>query len=97
MKGWIANTHHDWFDFLAQKRFWPEVNFWTPSDYFAFHGEPGSPFFFMPLTLVSGIYGMNIHLPQFPGSDAAQFWWLAGIMVAIVGMMLAFFRRNRWI
>ena len=24
---------------------------------------------FMPLTLVSGIYGMNVHLPQFPGSD----------------------------
>ena len=52
---------------------------------------------FMPLTLVSGIYGMNIHLPQFPGSDSAQFWWLAGIMVAIVGLMLAYFRRNRWI
>jgi putative restriction endonuclease len=46
MKGWIANTHHDWFDFLARKRFWPEVNFWTPSDYYAFHGQPGSPFFF---------------------------------------------------
>lgn len=50
MKGWIANTHHDWFDFLAQKRFWPEVNFWTPSDYFAFRGEPGSPFFFRLLS-----------------------------------------------
>jgi hypothetical protein len=25
-------THADWFDFRAQKRFWPEVNFWTPSD-----------------------------------------------------------------
>ncbi|MEQ1908784.1 MAG: magnesium/cobalt transporter CorA [Vicinamibacterales bacterium] len=52
---------------------------------------------FMPLTLISGIYGMNIHLPQFPGSDTAQFWWLAGIMIAVVGLMLAFFRRNRWI
>ena len=52
---------------------------------------------FMPLTLISGIYGMNIHLPQFPGNDAAQFWWLAGIMIAVVGLMLAFFRRNRWI
>lgn len=31
---------------MAQKRFWPEVNFWTPSDYYAFRGEPGSPFFF---------------------------------------------------
>ena len=45
MKGWIANTHHGWFDFLARKPYWPEVNFWTPSDYYAFRGEPGSPFF----------------------------------------------------
>lgn len=52
---------------------------------------------FMPLTLVSGIYGMNIHLPQFPGGDAAQFWWLSGLMLAVVVLMLAYFRRNRWV
>jgi magnesium transporter len=52
---------------------------------------------FMPLTLVSGIYGMNVHLPQFPGSDGVQFWWLFVIMVGIVGSMLAFFRRKHWI
>lgn len=46
MKGWIANTHSDWFDFLAQRWHWEEVNFWNPSDYYAFRGEPGSPFFF---------------------------------------------------
>ena len=46
MKGWVANTHSDWFDFLAQKGHWEEVNFWNPSDYYAFRGEPGSPFFF---------------------------------------------------
>ena len=38
---------------------------------------------FMPLTLLSGLWGMNIPLPHFPGSDVAQFWWLAGIMVII--------------
>ena len=52
---------------------------------------------FMPLTLIAGLWGMNIALPHFPGGDAAQFWWLSGIMVAIVIMMLALFRRNRWI
>lgn len=52
---------------------------------------------FMPLTLVSGVYGMNVHLPEFPGGDGAQFWWLAGLMVAVVVAMLAVFRRNRWI
>ena len=46
MKGYVANTHSDWFDFLAKKGRWEEVNFWNPSDYYAFRGEPGSPFFF---------------------------------------------------
>lgn len=59
MKGWIANTHHGWFDFLAQKRFWPEVNFWTPSDYYAFRGEPGSPFFFRMLSPRNKIGGFG--------------------------------------
>ena len=35
---------------------------------------------FMPLTLLTGIYGMNVPLPHFPGGDATQFWWLFGIM-----------------
>lgn len=46
MKGFVANTHSDWFGFLQRKGRWEEVNFWNPSDYYAFHGEPGSPFFF---------------------------------------------------
>lgn len=52
---------------------------------------------FMPLTLVSGVYGMNVHLPQFPGSDSAQFWWVFGILLVIVAVMLVYFRRKRWI
>jgi magnesium transporter len=52
---------------------------------------------FMPLTLLSGLWGMNIPLPHFPGSDAAQFWWLAAIMLVVVAAMLAFFRRRHWI
>lgn len=52
---------------------------------------------FMPLTLVSGIYGMNVHLPEFPGGDGVQFWWLAGIMIGVVALMLVLFRRNRWL
>lgn len=46
MHGWIAVTHSDWFDFLARQRHREEVNFWSPSDYYAFHGTPGAPFFF---------------------------------------------------
>jgi magnesium transporter len=51
---------------------------------------------FLPLTVLSGMWGMNVTLPHFPGGDAAQFWWVAGIMVAIAAAMLAVFRRNRW-
>ena len=52
---------------------------------------------FMPLTLLSGLWGMNLLLPRFPGGDAAQFWWLFGIMAVIVVFMLLFFRRRDWI
>jgi magnesium transporter len=52
---------------------------------------------FMPLTLLSGLYGMNVRLPHFPGGDAAQFWWISSIMIAIIIVMLVFFRRRRWI
>jgi magnesium transporter len=52
---------------------------------------------FLPLTVLTGMWGMNIDLPRFPGSDAVQFWWIAGIMVGISGVMLAVFRRNKWI
>ncbi|OFV93659.1 MAG: magnesium and cobalt transport protein CorA [Acidobacteria bacterium RIFCSPLOWO2_12_FULL_65_11] len=52
---------------------------------------------FMPLTLLSGMYGMNLMLPRFPGGDAAQFWWLFGGMMAVVVAMLTMFRRNHWI
>jgi magnesium transporter len=52
---------------------------------------------FMPLTLLTGVYGMNVPLPHLPGGEDAQFWWLSGVMAAIVAVMLAMFRRKRWI
>jgi len=52
---------------------------------------------FMPLTLLSGMWGMNIQLPRLPGGDPAQFWWIVGIMTAVIVMMLVVFRRRRWI
>jgi Mg2+ and Co2+ transporter CorA len=51
---------------------------------------------FLPLTVLSGMWGMNVKLPQFPGGEPAQFWWVAGIMVAVAAGMLAVFRRKRW-
>ena len=52
---------------------------------------------FLPLTVLTGMWGMNIALPLFPGGPAAQFWWIVGAMTALVVVMLVFFRRNRWI
>jgi magnesium transporter len=52
---------------------------------------------FMPLTVLTGMYGMNVPLPQLPGGLDAQFWWIAGIMLVISVVMLAFFRRKHWI
>ena len=52
---------------------------------------------FLPLTVLTGMWGMNIDLPRFPGGDGAQFWWVAGIMSAIATAMLIVFRRLRWI
>jgi len=38
-----------------------------------------------------------VPLPHFPGGEATQFWWLAGVMVAMIAGMLLYFRRRRWI
>jgi magnesium transporter len=52
---------------------------------------------FMPMTVLTGMYGMNVDLPHFPGGPAAQFWWIFGIMAIVVVVMLAWFHRKRWI
>ena len=52
---------------------------------------------FMPLTVLTGMYGMNVPLPHFPGGEGAQFWWILVIMSASTLGMLVFFRYKRWI
>ena len=52
---------------------------------------------FLPLTVLTGMWGMNVRLPVLPGGETAQFWWGAGAMLAISGGMLAVFRRNGWL
>ena len=52
---------------------------------------------FMPMSVITGLYGMNVQLHHFPGGDAAQFWWIIGVMIVISVGMLGFFRRLRWI
>jgi magnesium transporter len=52
---------------------------------------------FMPLTVLTGMYGMNVTLPHFPGGNGSQFWWVLGIMGLISGVMLWVFRRLEWL
>jgi magnesium transporter len=52
---------------------------------------------FLPMTVLTGMWGMNIHLPSFPGGDGAQFWWILGIMIANTATLLWLFRRKGWI
>ncbi|MFL5966478.1 MAG: magnesium transporter CorA family protein [Gaiellaceae bacterium] len=49
----------------------------------------------LPLTLISGIFGMNVH---FPGFDTAwAFWTIAGVMLGTAVGLIAFFRHKRWL
>jgi magnesium transporter len=52
---------------------------------------------FMPLTLLAGLWGMNVALPRFPGQESGQFWWICGMCAVVIVAMLALFRRKRWI
>src|SRR5207244_3885776 len=49
----------------------------------------------LPLTLITGIFGMNV---RFPGFESSEAWWgiVAG-MVAVLAGLLGFFRFKRWL
>ena len=49
----------------------------------------------LPLTLITGLFGMNV---KFPGFDTAwAFWVIAGVMLGTLISALAFFRIKRWL
>jgi len=50
---------------------------------------------FMPITLIASIWGMNIPLPFQNSSHSLLYVSL--IMAAVIGGMLYFFHRRRWI
>src|ERR671922_1444908 len=49
----------------------------------------------LPLTLITGVFGMNVHFPGF--DTAAAFWAIVGFMVATGIGLVAFFRFKRWL
>jgi magnesium transporter len=52
---------------------------------------------FMPLTFITGLYGMNVDLPHFGLGSTVFFWVLIGIMAFVSVGMLIYFRMRRWI
>lgn len=52
---------------------------------------------FMPLTLISGIYGMNLVRGMWPPAGApSSFWSVSIFMLVLGGWMAWFFRRRKW-
>ncbi len=49
----------------------------------------------LPLTFLTGFFGMNVHFPGFDTWDA--FWGSLGLMAVTIVGMLAFFRWKRWL
>lgn len=52
---------------------------------------------FLPMTVLTGMWGMNVPIPHLPGGEGAQFWWVGGMMMVISAVMLAIFRFLHWI
>ena len=51
---------------------------------------------FIPLTFIVGVYGMNFRvMPELTWKYG--YWAIWGIMVGVAGLLLAFFKRKRWI
>jgi magnesium transporter len=48
----------------------------------------------LPLTLLTGIYGMNVLLPL--GNNNSAFWAILLIMFGIGGGMVAYFKKKKW-
>src|SRR3954462_1893065 len=49
----------------------------------------------LPLTLITGIFGMNVHFPGF--DTAGAFWAIVGFMLGLAASLIAFFRYKRWL
>ena len=49
----------------------------------------------LPLTVLTGLFGMNV---AFPGEGTHEaFWLVLGLLVATLVSMVAFFRYKRWL
>ena len=76
MRGYVANTDYDWYEFLGSRE--PavdEVNFWQPSGLRRFRAvAPGSPFFFRLKSPHNAIGGFGFFARNVPRVPAWYAW-----------------------
>ncbi|MDE7072019.1 MAG: hypothetical protein K2O66_01465, partial [Bacteroidales bacterium] len=49
---------------------------------------------FLPLTFITGVYGMNVELPFM--SRIYVFWCIVGFMALVAGFFIFFAKKRRW-
>jgi magnesium transporter len=49
-----------------------------------------------PMTVITGLFGMNVPLPTLLGSPEYQFWEIVGLMVLTSGGLFLWFRKSGW-
>jgi magnesium transporter len=52
---------------------------------------------FGTLTVITGVYGMNVRFPGMAEGSLRPFWAIMGLMVAVTGVFFAIFRGKRWL
>ena len=50
----------------------------------------------MPLTVIAGVYGMNVPVWP-PGESPLSFWGVLGVMGLLAGGLLAYFKSKKWL
>jgi magnesium transporter len=51
---------------------------------------------FGPMTVITGLFGMNVPLPTLIGSEQYQFWEIIGIMIVASTGLFIWFRKSGW-
>jgi magnesium transporter len=51
---------------------------------------------FGPMTVITGLFGMNVPLPTLLGSPEYQFWEIIAMMVVASAMMFVWFKKSGW-